>query len=599
MRRWLILVLAAVCGVRAGEERGDREFLEGRYLDALASYRAELRAAADGRERARVLGNLALLYVQLGEYDLALASYRELLGSAELTGAARGRALGGLGDLYRRMGQAGQALEAYGEARKAFEEAGSRADEIRVLQSAGAAGGGERAFAEAVRLAEAGGDRAEAVRAHLFLGEERLRAGEVAGAEHEFAAARGGGRDTEWRAIFGAARVERGRGERDRALALARQAVAALDAATAGAGESDFLPDARAVYDAAMGMLLEGTERDPAEWFGLMERAHAAGLRDLVRGEGPPTLDAVRRRLAAGAGLVEYWAGGPVAVWATREGAGVGSGAEIPWEKMRRVWIVPDGAMWRTAFEAEADGSGRRLIERAAVSYLPVAALLFREREARGALAPWRTRMAAFGGGAGARGIAQVLPGRVAVYGRGAEMKEGLAESAAAGVAVLDFAVPAVAEADGNRSRIVFGPGSAGWTSLFRGEILRLPLGGADLVTLAVVEGDGRSLSEAFLAAGARAVVAPLWDTGDGARADFLREFYANVGRGMAPADALRAVKLAWLRGGGTRADAKMWAAFVLMGNGEERVREVTPWWTVVVVVLLLAGGAGVWWWRR
>jgi tetratricopeptide (TPR) repeat protein len=439
MWRCLIFAVAAVC---AGAVRGDREFLEGRYLDALASYQAELRATAGAGERAHVLGNLALLYVQLGEYDRALASYREVLGGVELAGLERGRVLSGLGDLYRRMGQAPQAREAYLKAREAYRAAGARAEEIHALESAGA-------FAEAVQLAEAGGDRTEAARAHLFSGEWKLRAGDLAAAGREFAAA-----GTNWRAIFGAARVARQRGERDRALALARQAVAVLDAARPGPGpqESDFLPDARAVYDAALGMLLEGADRDAAEWFGLMERAHACGLRDLVRGEGAPPLDAVRRRLGPGAGLVECWTaeGRPAAVWVTREGAGVASAADgIPWEKMRRVWVVPDGAMWRTAFEARLVGGGR-LIERAAVSYLPAAALLFRERERRGALAPWRTQMAKFG--------------------HGAQVKARVEESAAAGVPLLHFAAPAVEDAaDGNRSRIVFAPGNEGADCLFRG----------------------------------------------------------------------------------------------------------------------------------
>lgn len=579
---WLAAVMAAACAVCAAESRGDREFLEGRYLDALASYRTELRVAAGGRERARVQTNLALLYVQLGEYGRALETFREVLGGGDLTEAERGRVLSGLGDLYRRMGQEGDARDAYREARQAFAAAGARAEEIGAVENAGAAGGGESDFAEAVNLAEAGGDRAEAARAHLFLGEWKLRAGDLAGAEREFAAGSG------WRGSFGAARVARRRGEREHALELVRKAVQALDAAPAEAAESGYLPRPRAVYDAALGMLLEDGDRDAAEWFGLMERAHASSLRDLLRGEGVPKLDAVRRRLAEGDGLVEYWSGEDrrAAVWATREGAGVTDGAEIPWEKMGRAWVVPDRGVWRTGIEADL-----------AVSYLPSAALLFREHERRGSLAPWRRQAAVFGGDA--RAVLSGLPGRVAVY-SGGGVKRWAAESAREGVPLLYFAAPAVEDAvDGNRSRIVFAPGEEAGACLFRGEVVRLPLDGVDLVTLAKVEGEGQSLSLAFLAAGARAVVAPLWPVDDAARADFLREFYANVGRGMAPAEALHAVRVEWRRSGGARAERRAWGAYVVIGDGEDAVREVTPWWTVGLVAFGAGAALGVWVWRR
>jgi CHAT domain-containing protein/Tfp pilus assembly protein PilF len=74
------------------------------------------------------------------------------------------------------------------------------------------------------------------------------------------------------------------------------------------------------------------------------------------------------------------------------------------------------------------------------------------------------------------------------------------------------------------------------------------------------------SLSGAFLAAGVSGVVASLWDVGDRATAVFMSQFYAQLARGLAPAEALAATKrrlLAtpdWNR-------PEIWSAFVLIGE--------------------------------
>ncbi|MDE3165938.1 MAG: hypothetical protein KGN36_09040, partial [Acidobacteriota bacterium] len=50
-----------------------------------------------------------------------------------------------------------------------------------------------------------------------------------------------------------------------------------------------------------------------------------------------------------------------------------------------------------------------------------------------------------------------------------------------------------------------------------------------------------------------------------------------------------RAVKLAWLHSGPPKSDPRLWAAFILLGDGGRPVREVTSWWTAAAALVLLA----------
>lgn len=100
----------------------------------------------------------------------------------------------------------------------------------------------------------------------------------------------------------------------------------------------------------------------------------------------------------------------------------------------------------------------------------------------------------------------------------------------------------------------------------------------AELVTLSACEtGLGRrvrgegviGLPHAFLAAGARGVVVSLWRVRDRAAADFMVDFYGRLRRGLAPAEALRRTRRAWIEDGGARSHPSAWAPFVLVGGLE------------------------------
>jgi CHAT domain-containing protein len=107
---------------------------------------------------------------------------------------------------------------------------------------------------------------------------------------------------------------------------------------------------------------------------------------------------------------------------------------------------------------------------------------------------------------------------------------------------------------------------------LYAQDVLEVPLE-AELVTLSACRGAGaRSYSGeglmgftwAFLQAGARHVVAGLWDVDDAATARLMGELYGGLAAGRHPDDALRAAKLALLRAGGPHRRPFFWGPFQL-----------------------------------
>ena len=106
-------------------------------------------------------------------------------------------------------------------------------------------------------------------------------------------------------------------------------------------------------------------------------------------------------------------------------------------------------------------------------------------------------------------------------------------------------------------------------------EIVGLDLN-AELVTLSACDaGAGRiegvvgmnSLVQAFLMAGARSVVATVWDADDTFTAALMRRFYANLRQGFDKADALTLAKRELLHTNGPNAVPFYWAGFRLVGD--------------------------------
>jgi CHAT domain-containing protein len=134
-------------------------------------------------------------------------------------------------------------------------------------------------------------------------------------------------------------------------------------------------------------------------------------------------------------------------------------------------------------------------------------------------------------------------------------------------------------------------------------EIANLSLN-ADLVVLAacrsqlgrLVRGEGLlSLSRAFIHAGARGVMATLWDVSDSETAWLMRRFYEEIGDGRAPDEALRRAQLSAIEAGGARASPAQWAAFVMAGEAGSPIfaasdRRLTSWVPAATGIVVLLG---------
>ena len=103
-------------------------------------------------------------------------------------------------------------------------------------------------------------------------------------------------------------------------------------------------------------------------------------------------------------------------------------------------------------------------------------------------------------------------------------------------------------------------------------DVLKTPLH-ATLVTISacrsaggrVYAGEGLvGFPWAFLEAGARNVIAGLWDVGDRSTADLMARLYAAIGRGAEPSRALRDAKLALIHAGGAWGKPYYWGPFEL-----------------------------------
>jgi CHAT domain-containing protein len=112
-------------------------------------------------------------------------------------------------------------------------------------------------------------------------------------------------------------------------------------------------------------------------------------------------------------------------------------------------------------------------------------------------------------------------------------------------------------------------------------EVAELDLGSAELVVLSacetglgeVADGEGLlGLQRAFQMAGARTVLASLWQVEDTATQQLMTAFYENLWKNrLSPAEALRRAQLAILKGDSGRASPRAWAAWVLSGDPGRR----------------------------
>ena len=275
----------------------------------------------------------------------------------------------------------------------------------------------------------------------------------------------------------------------------------------------------------------------------------------------------------------------------------------LPRQPASRLTIVPHGPLFALSFAGLRGADGRTLLEAHDLHYVPAIGALVEPTAARasgasavdGALVvgdpgplqtepgmeplpalPWARREVA--------AVRSALGGRATVL-TAADATESAVRAALTGRRVLHFATHGVvSNATTTPSFLALHASAEGDGRLLADEVYDLRLD-ADLVVLSAcrtalgpVEGDGViGFARAFLAAGARSVVATQWDVSDRVSYEVMREFYARRAQGASKSRALRGAQLAVLRAlraGTIRIDGvalpetpRLWAGFVLTGE--------------------------------
>ena len=131
-----------------------------------------------------------------------------------------------------------------------------------------------------------------------------------------------------------------------------------------------------------------------------------------------------------------------------------------------------------------------------------------------------------------------------------------------------------------DRAALVFAPGSESDDGLWQAREIRRARMNADVVVLSACEtGSGRlqgqegvmNLARAFLTAGARSVVASLWNVDDRATATVMESFYEHLKAGSTVNGALQQAQMDFIKNYGDKAKPNLWAGFEVIGDGTKR----------------------------
>jgi CHAT domain-containing protein/Flp pilus assembly protein TadD len=246
----------------------------------------------------------------------------------------------------------------------------------------------------------------------------------------------------------------------------------------------------------------------------------------------------------------------------------------------KHLLIVPDGALAYLPFESLIDLDGRRLLETHAVVYSQSASASLMLRALAKEMPPPEKNLLAFGDPVyqgvplapipytrdEATAIARMFPAERRELRLGADASESaLKQTDLQRFGYLHFAVHGlVDDSDPARSGLALSrdAGSSEDGILRSEEIARLRLN-AELVVLSgcrtadgkLLEAEGLlAMSRAFYYAGARTVVATLWNVDDLSTAQFMKSFYRRLSAGQSPEEALQQAKIQMAHG-----DKELW----------------------------------------
>lgn len=279
--------------------------------------------------------------------------------------------------------------------------------------------------------------------------------------------------------------------------------------------------------------------------------------------------------------------------------------------------IVPDGALNLVPFAALPDRNGGYLLRSVAVSMAPSATVFQMLRTAKRQLQPPRPFLGVAyspGGPAGERGkgyvasrglelglnfnLAHLKPllfarGEVEsgarIFGPGSMVlpDDKASESALKALPLQDFEIIHLAlhgfgdVVEPDRAGLVLAAGGPNEDGLWQAREIRRSRLDADLVTLSACEtGVGRlegeegimNLAQTFLIAGAKSVVASLWDADDRSTATLMKHFYEQIAAGKTVAEALRQAQLTMLTEFGSGFQPYYWAGFTVIGDGRREI---------------------------
>jgi CHAT domain-containing protein/Tfp pilus assembly protein PilF len=248
-----------------------------------------------------------------------------------------------------------------------------------------------------------------------------------------------------------------------------------------------------------------------------------------------------------------------------------------------RVILVPDQDLYSVNFESLPDGGGNRFwIEKATVEIAPSLDYLIpfgSEQRVRGkgllVMGDPTPVLAEFPKlDFAGREIDSV---RSRVGGNGERILHGpearadsYAKSQPGDFQFIHFSAHATANTQSPLDSAVILSGSPDRCRLLARDVMSVPLT-AELVTISACRSAGArtyageglvGFAWAFLRAGARNVIAGLWDVNDRSTAQLMAALYTELAQGSTPADALRAAKLALIHGGGSYAKPYYWAPF-------------------------------------
>ena len=352
---------------------------------------------------------------------------------------------------------------------------------------------------------------------------------------------------------------------------------------------------------------LEYVLTDPVSYCLAISREHVEVFRLAGRSQIAKQVDAVLAALRKGG----TEAGAEVALYATV----IGPMASVVSSK-GRLTIVPDGPLYQLPFEMLGPRPDQRLLASHVVTYAPSGTVFTLLSEKKGsrpslpllavatgtdALAGARTRMAdqqqpgtidrevfdasqpqlrplpAANGEA--RTVAGILGGNSVMLLAEAATESALKRQPLGQFRVLHFAVHGLVSTKfPDRSALLLYADPASNEDGFwqAREIARTELN-AELVTLSACDvGSGLVVGEEgisnlvrpFLIAGARTVVANLWESDDDFSRGLMREFYSRLAAGMDKGRALQQAKLEMIRKYGQDASSpRLWAGFIMVGE--------------------------------